>query len=67
MSNPLTDVLPAKVRKYAYAAYAVAVAVTGVWAVLGHVPDQVTAIETAIGGALGVVAGANVHKKGPRV
>ena len=62
-SSPLTNVLPAKVRKYVYAAYAVAVALAGILSVCGvEVGDKTTAILTAIGGLLGATAASNVHK-----
>lgn len=60
MNNALTDVLPAKVRKYVYAAYALAVAAVGICAVLNVDLGNVPQILTAVGGALGAVAASNV-------
>jgi uncharacterized membrane protein YsdA (DUF1294 family) len=65
MNNALTDVLPAKVRKYVYAAYTVAVTAEGIWALFGSVPDKVLGVTAAVGGALGAVAGSNVRHTPP--
>ena len=66
--TPLTDILPPKLRKYAYAAYALAVCLTGIYGLFAHVPDQLLGALTAVGAALGVTAASNVKPKGvPRV
>lgn len=64
-SSPLTDILPAKVRKYVYATYAFIGVVVAVWSVVGEVPDVVTNVLYAIGVALGAVAASNVRHTPP--
>ena len=58
--NPLT-LIPAKYRKYAYAAYALAVIVAGALAVAGVDTGKTTDVLAYIGAALGLTAASNVE------
>lgn len=50
MSNPLTDVLPATVRKYVYAALFLTAVVLGVWqATDGNVVETILGVLAALG------------------
>lgn len=59
MASPLTNVVPAKARRYVYLAYVLAVAVAGGLAASGVDVGIVPQILVAVGGALGLVAHQN--------
>lgn len=57
--NPLTDIIPAHVRKYVYAAYALAGVVVGAMAVAGLDVGKAPDVIAYLGIALGLAAAAN--------
>lgn len=60
--NPLAilvDIIPAGPRKYVYAAYALAVLVVAVCAIIGVSTGAADQVLTYLGGLLGVLATAN--------
>ena len=57
--NPLTDILPAKVRKYVYAVYALAGVVVGALAVAGVEVGKAPDVLAYLGIALGLTAASN--------
>jgi hypothetical protein len=60
--NPLT-LIPAKYRKYAYAAYALAVVVAGALAIAGVDTGKATDVLAYVGAALGLTAASNTTKE----
>lgn len=56
--NPLT-LIPAKYRKYAYAAYALSVIVAGALAIAGVQTGKTTDVLAYVGAALGLTAASN--------
>lgn len=65
MSNPLTGVLPTKVRKYLYAAYALAGLVLACLQIAAVNTGKAPEVLAYIGAALGAVAGSNVRHTPP--
>lgn len=57
--NPLTDIVPAHVRKYLYAAYALAGVIVGALAVAGVDVGKAPDVIAYLGIALGLAAAAN--------
>lgn len=59
MSNPLTDIIPAKARKYIYALFALAGVVIGALAIAGVDVGKAPDVLAYIGIALGLTAASN--------
>ncbi len=59
MSNVLTDIVPARFRKYLYALYALAGLVTGALAVAGVDVGKTPDVLAYVGIALGLTAASN--------
>lgn len=64
MSNVLTDIIPARFRKYFYAAFALAGIVTGALAVAGVDVGKTPDVLAYLGIALGLTAASNVPDNG---
>jgi hypothetical protein len=65
--NILTDVIPAHVRKYVYAAYALAGVIVGALAVAGLDVGKAPDVIAYLGIALGLTAAANTPDRGDEV
>ena len=59
MSNPLTDIIPAKARKYVYAVFALAGIVIGALAIAGVDVGKAPDVLAYVGIALGLTAASN--------
>jgi len=59
MSNPLTDIIPAKARKYIYALFALAGVIIGALAIAGVDVGKAPDVLAYIGIALGFTAASN--------
>lgn len=64
MSNVLEDIIPAKYRKYLYAAFALAGIVTGALAVAGVDVGRTPDVLAYLGIAFGLTAASNVPDNG---
>ena len=61
MSNPLTDLVPAKWRRYLYGAYVLAGLVVGSLAVAGVNVGKAPDVLAYLGIGLGLTAASNIH------
>lgn len=63
-TNPLVDVLTPTIRKYVYAAYALAGLQLGAFAIAGWDTGKEGGVLAYLGAALGLTAASNVKPKG---